>query len=87
MTAIRFYQDATSLSDGTVLLSGGSDNNNRALATAEIYDPTAATFSATGNMNSVRVGHTSTSLPNGTVLVTGGADQNSIPMATAEIYQ
>jgi len=75
------------LNDGTVLVSGGSDSASRALASAEIYDPTAGTFATTGNMNHERVWHTSTPLQGGKVLVTGGADNGSGPMATAEIYQ
>jgi len=87
MTATRFYHDASVLNDGTVLLTGGSDGNNRALASAEVYDPTAGTFAITGSMLSVRVWHTSTLLPSGKVLVTGGADNSSTPVATAELYQ
>ena len=89
MTATRFYQDATLLKDGTVLVHGGSDAASRALATAEIYDRTAGTgtFSKTGSMIHERVWHTSTLLQNGKVLVTGGADNSSAPIATAELYQ
>ena len=89
MTEPRFYHAASILSDGTVLISGGSDivPGSRAKATAEIYDPTAATFTATGSMNAARVWHTSTVLQNGKVLITGGGDNGSVPMATAEIYQ
>jgi WD40 repeat protein len=87
MTAIRFCQDASVLNDGTVLLTGGSDGNNRALDSAEIYDPAAGTFAITGSMLFLRVWHTSTLLPNGKVLVTGGADNSSAPVATAELYQ
>ena len=70
-----------------VLISGGSDNGTRAKATAEIYDPTAAAFTATGSMNAPRVWHTSTVLQNGKVLITGGGHNGSVPMATAESYQ
>jgi WD40 repeat protein len=87
MTEPRFYHAASILNDGTVLVSGGSDNSARAKASAEIYDPTASAFAATGSMNAARVWHTSTVLQNGKVLITGGADNGSIPMATAEIYQ
>jgi hypothetical protein len=87
MTEPRFYQAASTLNDGTVLVSGGSDYNTRAKATAEIYDPTAGVFGTTGSMNAARVWHTSTVLQNGQVLITGGGDNGSVPMATAEIYQ
>ena len=71
MTEPRFYHTASILNDGTVLVSGGSDNGARAKATAEIYDPTAATFASTGSMNSQRVWHTSMVLQNGKVLING----------------
>ena len=89
MTEPRYYHAASTLNDGTVLISGGSDivPGSRAKATAEIYDPTAGTFAATGSMNAVRVWHTSTVLQNGKVLITGGSDSGSVPMATAEVYQ
>ena len=84
MTKPRFYHAASTLNDGTVLISGGLQNGENAKATAEIYDPTAGTFAATGSMNAARIWHTSTLLPNGKVLITGGADP---PLATAELYQ
>ena len=87
MTEPRFYQAASILSNGAVLISGGSDTGARAKATAEIYDPTAGTFAVTGSMNTVRVWHTSTVLQNGKVLITGGSDSSSVSTATAEIYQ
>lgn len=89
MTEPRYYHAASTLNDGTALISGGSDivPGSRAKATAEIYDPAAGTFAATGSMNKARVWHTSTLLQNGKVLITGGADSGSGAMATAEIYQ
>jgi len=77
MTEARFYHDASTLSDGTILVTGGSDDTTRAKATAEIFDPNTATFAITGSMNAARVWHTSTLLPNGKVLVTGGADKRA----------
>ncbi len=87
MAVTRFYHGASTLNDGTVLVTGGSDGNNGALASAEVYDPTAGTFAITGSMRSARVWHTSTLLPNGKVLVTGGEDSSSTPVATAELYE
>jgi hypothetical protein len=45
------------------------------LSTAELYDPTAGTFTATGSMASPRYSHTSTALPDRRVLIVGGSDQ------------
>jgi hypothetical protein len=89
MTSARYGHSATLLADGTVLMAGGvwvdSTGLATALDTAEIYDPTAGTFSTAGTMKAVRYRHTATLLPDGTVLVAGGSSGNILPL-TAEIY-
>lgn len=63
-----------------------------ALATAEIFDPTAGTWSATGPMRYARVGAATTVLADGRVLVVGGdagglvVGQDAATSLTAEIY-
>lgn len=84
METPRAYHTATLLGDGTVLVAGGSDGNST-LATAEVYDPTAGTFSSTGGMLSTRQAHTTALLNDGTVLVSGGT--NGTVLATAELYE
>ena len=49
---VRSGATATPLSDGRVLIAGGSGD-----AAAELYDPNTGTFSRTGAMTSVRSGH------------------------------
>ena len=57
------------------------------LASAEIYDPVAGTWSPTASMTTARQSHTATTLPNGTVLVVGGEKINEgNALASAEIY-
>ena len=58
-----------------------------ALNTAELYDPTAETFTAvTATMASARAGHTATLLPNGTILFTGGFNDSDTNLNTTELY-
>ncbi|MDR3672355.1 MAG: kelch repeat-containing protein [Holophaga sp.] len=60
----RGDQTATLLNDGTVLVAGGADSNG-VLASAEIYDPTAGTWSLTGGMNAERQYSRAILLPSG----------------------
>jgi hypothetical protein len=85
MGSQRAIQTATTLIDGTVLVTGG-DGTGAALATAEVYDPIAKTFSPTGSMETPRESHTATLFNDGTVLLTGGQN-GSLVLATAEVYQ
>ncbi|MCI0341961.1 MAG: IPT/TIG domain-containing protein [Planctomycetales bacterium] len=70
----RSFHTATLLQDGRVLAAGGLTGtlSPTATATAEIYDPSAGTWSVTGAMATARMIHTSTLLPDGMVLVAGG---------------
>jgi hypothetical protein len=97
MTTPRAQHTATLLPNGTVLVAGGATSmygsGGPALASAEIYNPTAGTWTPTGNMTTARYLHTATLLPNGTVLVAGGSQTipngtgaGGSPIATAEIY-
>ncbi len=54
---------------------------------AELYNPTTGTFSATGGMITNRVDHFASLLPDGTVLVAGGINlSTSTVLSSAEIY-
>jgi hypothetical protein len=75
----------TLLGDGTVLLTGGGDNQSNLVADAELYDAVDGTFAATGSMTTARDGHAATLLENGQVLVTGGS--NGPILSKAELYQ
>jgi len=80
-------QTATALLDGRVLLAGGGND----LASAELYDPSTGSWTATGKMSEARSTYTATLLPNGKVLVAGGnsgavGDGPTPGLASAELY-
>lgn len=70
----RYGHTATVLQDGRVLIAGGAGDGLQApaTATAEIFNPAAGTFTATGSMSTIRAFHTAVLLPNGKVLISGG---------------
>jgi hypothetical protein len=73
----RVFQTSTPLPDGTVVIAGGWPNygpDHHDLTSAELYDPLAGTFGATGDMATGRALHTATLLDNGSVLITGGVE-------------
>jgi len=77
MTTRRHKHDAVSLSNGQVLINGGSDerDDQGAYASAEIYNPAAGAFHTIGDMPIIRYKHGGTSilLPSGKALLAGGA--------------
>ncbi len=84
MHAARERHTATLLSSGKVLLTGGID------ASAELFDPSTAMFSSTGNMHMARSAHTATLITGpgaaDEVLVTGGVDVYNHAIVTMELY-
>jgi Abnormal spindle-like microcephaly-assoc'd, ASPM-SPD-2-Hydin/Galactose oxidase, central domain/Kelch motif len=94
MVASRKFHRATNLDDGTILLTGGVDQNNHLLSSAEIYDPASDSFSpTTGGMSGPFFSHTSTLVAtgpsgadNGMVLVAGGFGGTGNPQDVAQLY-
>jgi hypothetical protein len=92
MVAERSYHTATMLPNGLVLIAGGEYFTGGLGATAtgttagaELYDPEAGTFSATGSMTVPREFHTATMLLDGKVLIAGGTNE-FVVFASAELY-
>jgi len=94
----RADHTGTLLDNGMVLIAGGSAALNQASSipaafnSAELYDPTTGTFSATGSLITGRMNATATLLTNGTVLIAGGLttpgeSQNSPTLSSAELYE
>jgi hypothetical protein len=76
----------TLLTDGRVLIAGGTDAN-AVLASAELIDVSNGSTTATGSLVTARSGQTATRLNDGRVVVTGGTDSNGNALASAEIYR
>lgn len=85
----RHSHTATRLPDGRVLVIGGITGgvgNTSVLASCELYDPTAGSWSLTGSLAQGRSAHTATLLPDGRVLVAGGSDAAGAPLAGCELF-
>jgi hypothetical protein len=82
MTIGRDSHTATLLSDGRVLIAGGSDASGIVSWSAELYYPDAGTFRPAGpSMSTGRSNHTATLLSDGRVFIAGGSGD-----ASAELY-
>jgi MYXO-CTERM domain-containing protein len=88
MVAHRRGHGAARLLDGRVLIAGGVGNLGLALSSAELYDPVAGTFTASGNMTSQRAFATTTLFDgaSGNVLIAGGTNAQGFYYKTADIF-
>jgi hypothetical protein len=97
MTDFRAFHTATLLNDTnhSVLLIGGDSAHNFGgfpfvgeTNSAELYDPTLGTFTATtGSANEFRMMHSATRLPDNTVLVAGGFEAGAIFLSSGAISE
>lgn len=80
----RRYHTSVLLNNGKVLVAGGY--NGSVLTSAQLYDPSTNSWSATGSLNTARYLHTAILLPNGMVLVAGGHGTSTTILSSAELY-
>ncbi|HXL93007.1 MAG TPA: kelch repeat-containing protein, partial [Streptosporangiaceae bacterium] len=90
--ACLINSSATLLANGQVLVAGGIaglDSRSGSTTAAELYNPSAGTWSTTGSLNTARGNQTATLLSSGKVLVAGGVDfasHSPADLASAELY-
>jgi len=88
MRSARAGHTAVLLTNGSVLVAGGT-NNNTPLASSELYNFASGTWTSTGSLNVARTMGRAVLLSNGNVLVMGGcigSDCLGRTTASAEIY-
>ncbi|MET4579675.1 kelch repeat-containing protein [Ottowia thiooxydans] len=89
MPEIRAQHTATVLSNGQVLVVGGSANlvNLSVYATTSLYNPATGQWRAGPDLAQARRAHTATPLPNGTVLLVGGLTSSGgqVPLASSSV--
>ncbi len=87
-TGSRHGHTVTLLSNGTVLMAGGEEDDGDVHSSAETYDPAAGVWTATGYLNTAREWQTATLLTNGEVLMAGGCGpgDGSPAVASSELY-
>lgn len=88
MSTERAAHQATLLTNGQVLITGGCPGQNchPFLRSVEIFDPATRTFQLGAPMIAPRASHTATLLRDGRVLVAGGCSTNGAT-ASAEVYE
>ncbi len=88
MSTARGEHSATLLPSGKVLLAGGFTAFpflGVTLASVDVFDPTAGTFSSSGSLTTARGRHAAVALANGNVLVAGGLTQCCSTNSSAEL--
>ena len=83
-TATQLNTNSNSTTSGKVLVAGGL-NGWTSQNTAQLYSPSAGTWTAAANLNAARHGQTATLLASGNVLVAGGLNGTTV-LNTAAVY-
>lgn len=82
----RVSHAAVSLSDGSVLVTGGWTTGGLTTARAEVYNPAQDRFIAAGEMTSARASHVAVPLSDGRVLIIGGEVRTGVALSSVEIF-
>jgi hypothetical protein len=82
----RMWHTATRLSDGRILVVGGSWATDQYLAEVEIFDPATGQTRRVAPLHTARHAHSATLLPDGRVLVVGGYSRPTQWLDDAEVY-
>src|SRR5215471_7286101 len=85
MSVARQGACAASLLDGRVLVTGGSDANESALSSAELFNADQG-FSPVTSMYTGRTGHVCAMLPGGSVMVAGGIGPDGSTLSSAQVF-
>ena len=70
----------TALPDGTALITGGVDESEKALSSAELFDPKTNSWSLVGSMARARTEHATVVTSTGAVLIAGGEKSADVEM-------
>jgi N-acetylneuraminic acid mutarotase len=86
MHEARAGHAAALLSDGRVLVMGGSNDTAPTLASTEVYDPAANSWTRAAPMALARSAFTASVLQDGRVLVAGGYGSRSERLSSVQVY-
>lgn len=83
----RASHTASVLHDGTVLVAGGFDAKQKALASVEIWDNTAQAWHTAPPLQQARYGHSASLLGDGRVMIAGGVGSQGLPINSVELWE
>jgi CSLREA domain-containing protein/uncharacterized repeat protein (TIGR01451 family) len=86
LSDLRWQPEAALLLSGKVLIAGGQNSTGPGpVTTADLYDPAADSFTASGHqMNEARANGSAVALPSGMVLLAGGTTSQNVDLYDAE---
>jgi N-acetylneuraminic acid mutarotase len=85
MAAARYGHRTDNVGAGKVLVTGGFGAGGVALASSELFNPAAGTFTAAGSLAHARGHHFANTLPTGEILVSGGQGGGGV-LDSTELY-